>query len=156
MKRITSLIIFFMAFLTVLIMFPGVALSEPVGTFTYIKGSVDITAPGMKAVPARKGDDVNVGDIIRTKTNSKAEIALIDGSILRFAEKSRVEINEYIVEKEQTRGILKLFRGKIQNIVKKAAGGTFGRKTQNRYEVHTRPQFAASEAPTFLSFIGQI
>ncbi|RZB30238.1 MAG: hypothetical protein SRB1_02518 [Desulfobacteraceae bacterium Eth-SRB1] len=152
MKRIISLIIFFMVSLTVLIMFPVVALSETVGTFTYVKGRVDITAPGMKAVPAHKGDDVNVGDIIRTKSNSKAEIALIDGSILRFAQKSRVKINEYMVEKKQTRGILKLFRGKIQNIVKKTAAKTFGRKTQNLYEVQTPTAVCGVRGTNFFVF----
>ncbi len=111
--------------------------AAPVGEFAAVRGNVDLTAPGAPARPVSKGDPVSVGDIVRTKSGSKAEIAFSDGSIVRLAPASRLEITEYIAGKEETKGILKLYRGKIQSQVKKLFGGLFGRFRKNRYEVHT-------------------
>ncbi|MBW2027841.1 MAG: FecR domain-containing protein [Deltaproteobacteria bacterium] len=118
-------------------LFPVKAQASAVGTFTYVKGRVDITSPGERARPAHLGDEIQVGDIIRAKSKSRAEVTFVDGSVLRLAENTRVEITSYMVDKEKTDGILNLFRGKIQSIVKKRAGAVFGRKSKNRYEVRT-------------------
>lgn len=122
--------------LALLGLFPLAAQAEPVGKFTSIEGRVDITSPGEAARTAYTGDELSVGDIIRAKSKSKAEITFVDGSILRVAQKTRVEIDEYMVEEGRTTGMFNLFRGKIQNVVKKT-GGFFGFKEKNKYEVHT-------------------
>jgi len=110
--------------------------AAPAGKITKLQGRVDITSPGTSARSANTGDSILVGDIIRTKSNAKAEIEFSDGSIIRLAPGSRVEINEYMMDKKQNRGVFNLFRGKIQNIVKKSRG-FFGFGKSNRYEVHT-------------------
>lgn len=94
MKGIISL----MGFLAPLILFPLPGQAASVGDLTYIKGRVDITSPGDIARPARLGDEVHVGDIIRTKRRSKAEITFVDDNVLRLAQEIRVKITEYMVE----------------------------------------------------------
>jgi len=123
--------------LALILLFPFSALAEPVGKFTAVEGKVDITSPGEEARPAQVGDEISVGDIVRSKSKSKAEITFHDGNILRFAQNTRVKISEYKVGEEGSRGILKLFRGKIQSIVNRVLGGTFGRKKKYIFEVHT-------------------
>ncbi len=113
------------------------AFAEPVGEFSAIRGNVDITAPGAGARPAVPGDPVSVGDIVRTKSGSKAEIVFSDGSVARLAPGSRIEITEYLVGKDETKSTFRLFRGKIQSRVKNVFGGLFGLFRKNRYEVHT-------------------
>ena len=49
---------------------------------------------------------------------------------------SRMAIDEYTMGKGEDRGIMKLFRGKVQSIVKRAVG-FFGNKKKNRFEIHT-------------------
>jgi len=134
MKRIVSLMIL----LTVSWVLPAVALAaEPVGSVTFVTGAADITRPGQDAESLVKGDDVYVGDIVRTKSNAKVEITFIDDSIVRVAQKSRLQITEYMFEQEERRSTLSLFRGKIQSLVKKVAGFSFGRARKNRFEIHT-------------------
>jgi len=124
--------------------------AAPVGKFTKVKGRVDITSPGASARPAHTGDSVRVGDILRTKSRARAEIRFNDGSIMRLASGSRVEINEYMTGKKQSRGIFRLFRGKIQNIVKKSRG-FFGFKKRNRYEVHTPTAVCGARGTNYFS-----
>ncbi|NVL90004.1 MAG: FecR domain-containing protein [Desulfobacterales bacterium] len=131
MKPIRSFMV-----LALLILFPVAAHAAMVGNVTHVTGRVDITSPGETARPANVGDEVNQDDIIRTKSNSKAEVTFLDGNILRLAEETRVEIAEYVMEEEQVTGVLNLFRGKLQNIVS-TIGKEFGRDKQNHFEVHT-------------------
>jgi hypothetical protein len=100
--------------------------SEPVGKFTKVEGRIDITRPGSPAVEVKQGAEVFEKDIVRSKSNSKAEILFTDGNILRLAQNTRVEISEYINESGRRSTVLNLFRGKIQNRVKKLLGGLFG------------------------------
>jgi hypothetical protein len=130
-----------LAFLTVLLLFPLAGQAAPVGTFTHVEGRVDITSPAQAARPAHIGDDVSTGDIIRTKSGSKAEITFTDNTILRLAQKSRVEITEYLVGTQKTTVIIFLYRGKIRHTVEKALGRLFGPKKRSRFEVHS-PIFA--------------
>jgi hypothetical protein len=143
MKK-TSLII---GLLALFILVPLTVNAAPVGKFTNIEGKVDVTKPGKKAALAKLGDQVEVGDIIRTKIKSKCELTLIDGNVLRLAENSRMRITEYMIGKEQQRGTMSLFRGKIQSIVK-STGITKG----SRYEVHTPMAVCGVRGSNFFTF----
>ncbi len=134
MKRI----VFLMILLAVCWVFPpGTPAAEPVGSVTFVTGRVDVTRPGQAAEPLVKGTDIYEGDIIRTKTGAKAEITFIDESIVRVAQKSRLKVTEYMYDRQERRSTLSLFRGKIQSLVKKLAGFSFGLEKRNRFEVHT-------------------
>jgi len=148
MKKLLTLLGIFFLF----ILFPSTVLAEPVGKFTHIEGRVDITSPGEAARPAMLGDEVNAGDIIRTKSEAKAEITFVDGNILRLAKSTRMKITEYLFDKERTSGILKLYRGKIQNKVKKLLGRVFGLKKRNRFEVHTPTAVVGVRGTNFFTY----
>ena len=113
------------------------AYAVAVGKFVKVEGRVDITRPGKPAELVNVGTEIFEKDIIRSKSNSKAEILFSDGNVLRLAQKTRVEVSEYISDSNRRSTILNLFRGKIQNKVKKLFGSIFG-DDKNRYEVHTR------------------
>ena len=130
-------ILCFLGILTISFFFPVSVQAAPVGKFTFLSGRVDITSPGQAARPVQLNDDVAVGDIVRAKSRSRAEITFVDGNILRLAQNTRVEITEYMVGQEETRGSLHLYRGKIQSVVKTVLGRIFGREKRNRYEVRT-------------------
>ncbi|MBN1906598.1 MAG: FecR domain-containing protein [Deltaproteobacteria bacterium] len=110
--------------------------AESIGKFTKVEGRVDITRPGSPAEEVNAGTQVFEKDIVRSKSNSKAEILFTDGNILKLAQNTRVEISEYINESGRRSAVLNLFRGKIQNRVKKLLGSVLG-NDGNRYEVHT-------------------
>jgi hypothetical protein len=90
MKRI----VFWFAMLTVPFVFPCISQADSVGTFTYLKGRVDVTRPGQTARPAILGHRVNVGDIVRAKSRSKAEITFVDGNMLRLSQNTRIQGTE--------------------------------------------------------------
>ncbi|MBW2650906.1 MAG: FecR domain-containing protein, partial [Deltaproteobacteria bacterium] len=145
MKRTVFMIL--IVFLSVLSI---AAHATPVGKFNKVSGKVDLTRPGMPARPVYTGDEVTVGDIIRAKSKSKAEIIFVDGSILRIAQKSRVKISDYTVGKGHKSGIFNLFRGKIENVVKKS-GGLFGFKKKSKFEVHTATAICGVRGTDFFS-----
>ena len=114
--------------------------AQPVGTLTGVVGRVDITGPDQAARPAAQGDPVAAHDIIRTKSEARAEITFTDGSIVRVAPASRVEIAQYTLADDDTegRGILTLFRGKLRSIIRKGKAGWFGFGASDRsFEVKT-------------------
>src|SRR3990172_2720765 len=120
-------IIFTLFSFFILIFFPLIVCAEPVGKVSLLEGSVDILRKGKTtAETAEITMPVNIGDIIRTKNNSKAEIKFIDDSMIRIAEKSRIEIKEYLFEKggAKRKGTIGLLRGKIRSIVSKVVQNT--------------------------------
>ncbi|MEA2014237.1 MAG: FecR domain-containing protein, partial [Thermodesulfobacteriota bacterium] len=145
MKRTVFIIL--IVFLSVLSV---AAHATPIGKFSSVSGRVDLTRPGLSARPVHTGDEVTVGDIIRAKSKSKAEIVFIDGSILRIAQKSRVKISDYTVGEGHKSGIFNLFRGKIENVVKKS-GGLFGFKKKSKFEVHTATAICGVRGTDFFS-----
>jgi hypothetical protein len=109
--------------------------SGEIGQFTYTDGNVDIKHLGSSgSSPALTGQPVYQGDIIRTKSYSKAEIKFNDDSIVRIAPSSRLEIEEYLIKDDgkRDRASLLLSRGKIRTIVSKTQGDVnFSIKTPN-------------------------
>ncbi|MBW1766724.1 MAG: FecR domain-containing protein [Deltaproteobacteria bacterium] len=93
-----------------------------------------------------------MGDIIRTKSKSRAEVTFLDSSILRLAQSSRVEIKEYFKGVSRTSGVFKLFRGKIQSIIKLSLGKTFGLNKSNRFEVHTPTAVIGVRGTNFFTY----
>lgn len=132
MKKLTTISII----LSFLLVLPITALAG-VGNFTYVKGMVDVITPGEEAKSVNNGDEVSVGDIVRSRKRAKAEITFTDGTIVRLARSTRLEITEYMVKKDHTEAKLGLSRGKIQSIVPKVAGKIFGVNQPNKFEVKT-------------------
>src|SRR3989304_5159180 len=136
-RRLKIISVFLLLFL---IFLPSLAQSQTaVGKFTFVQGRVDILRqPAPRAMPVKMGDAVFVGDIIRAKSGSKAEITFKDGNIVRVAPNTRVEISEYMFDEAKGKGILKLSRGKVQAIIQEKIAkriATFGEA--NRFEIHT-------------------
>jgi hypothetical protein len=118
---------------------PLLAMAAPAGKVTRMEGNVDITRAGTTAAKALlSGEAVEVGDIVRTKSKSKAEITFADQNILRIAASSRVTIQKYLVEGDNTSGVMKLHRGMVQAIssvgfIRRLAASP----EQNKLEVNT-------------------
>jgi hypothetical protein len=73
------------------------AFGEMAGTFTFIDGRVDILKFGQdRAVPVDVAAPVSPGDIVRTKSNARAEITLVNGTVIRLAEGTRGELTSYL------------------------------------------------------------
>jgi hypothetical protein len=109
--------------LTVIVLaVPLVAHASVAGRFTMVKGKVDLLKQGkLPAIPAKVQDGVEPGDIIRTKSKSKAQLQMIDDSILTLAPESRLAIADYQYKPatKERRAVLRFFRGLMQATVKR-------------------------------------
>jgi len=111
--------------------------AQVAGKITKIDGRVDILRAGAAAVVVAKlGDSVYIGDILRTKSDGRAEITFIDKSVMTLGPKSRLGIDEYLFKPEDDRraASLKLYRGKsgfkVPKPVYAAEGSKFEMKTR--------------------------
>ncbi|MBI3753391.1 MAG: FecR domain-containing protein [Deltaproteobacteria bacterium] len=142
-------------FLLFAIAMPCIAMAAVIGKITAIVGDVDVLKPGMeRAAPAALQQSMSEGDIIRTKSNAKAEITFLDESVIRLAPGSRLEITRYLMEgSERKSGIFNLFRGKMRAIVagaRKILGVAF--REGNEFEVRTPTAVAGVKGTDFFVF----
>ncbi len=115
------------------------AYAAPVGKITKLDGKVDVLKTGQGTVGGVSlGDNVDVGDIYRAKTNSRAEITFFNKNILRIHPATRVQISQYTDDGNKSNQIMKMDRGKVeavssQEFIKKVSSFAEG----NKFEVHT-------------------
>lgn len=124
-----------------------------VGRFTVVDGRVDILRPGQTRAQAVTRDaSVTAGDIVRTKSNSFAEIVFNDGAVLKVSESSRVEIKDYELTENDKRksGLLRLLRGKIRATVPKTLGRIIPiSRGPSNFEVETPTAVAGARGTDF-------
>lgn len=124
--------------------------AETIGTTVAVSGQVDLLRGGtLPATALKKGDAVAVGDFVRTKSNSSAEILFKDGNLIKIGPRSRIDINEYAAEQD-TR-TLSLSRGKVEAIVAPPTQHET-RERPKRFEIHTPNAVAGVRGTDFLVF----
>jgi hypothetical protein len=122
--------------LALMLIFSTVAGAEVVGRLTRLEGRVDLLKGGkLPAIPLKVDDTVEPGDVVRTKSLSKAQITFIDNSILTLSPESRIAIEEFKFEPGQgkRRAVLEIFQGlalAVVNKILKAEEPDFVIKTQ--------------------------
>lgn len=128
--------------------------AAPVGKITATEGRVDVLKTGQNMVaPVVAGGPVDVGDIYRARSGSRAEIIFTNNNVMRIAPNTRVEIKEYMVEGDKSSAVMNLHRGRVQTIasqefVKKAAAFAEG----NKFEVHTPNAVAGIRGSNMITF----
>ena len=98
------------------------AQADVVGRLTQVEGRVDILRGGqLPATPVKVDDGVQPGDVLRTKSLSKAQITFIDNSTMTIAPESRVAIEAYMVDSAQNKrnAVIELFKGLAHVVVNK-------------------------------------
>ncbi len=113
--------------------------AEPAGKFTYVEGKVDVLRGGSPpAIAAKVPDNVFPGDIIRTKSNSKAELIMKDNTVLRIGQRSRIDISEYLSDEKNYKSSIKLQRGQVKAVVDKNVSRRISLSPDaNRFEIQT-------------------
>ena len=109
-------IIFILAALAI----PLTAHAAAVGRFTLIKGQVDVLKGGkVPGIPAKVQDGVEPGDVIRTKSGAKAQLSMVDASVITLAPESRLAVADYHYDPAggERRAVLRLFRGLVHTVV---------------------------------------
>ena len=113
--------------LTCLLVWGGqAALAAPVGNFLQVEGNVDLLKGGkVPAVPAKVQGAVDVGDVVRTKSDSRAEIKFVDDSVLTIAPESGITIEEYMYDASisERKAVVGVLRGLVHTAVEKVNAG---------------------------------
>jgi hypothetical protein len=102
------------------------AQGEVAGRLTLVEGQVDLLRGGqLPAIPVKVADVVQPGDVLRTKSLSRAMITFIDNSTLTISPESRVAIEEYMYNPAQKKRnvVIQLFQGLAHVVVEKVLTG---------------------------------
>ncbi len=98
------------------------AQAAAVGRFLKVEGQVDLLKGGkLPAVPAQLTAPVEPGDVIRTKSHSRAQVLFVDDTILTLAPESRVAVADYLYDgaRGYRRALLQVFQGLAHTLVKR-------------------------------------
>ena len=119
MKTWVSLVAAMLLLITGLV---ATAPAEVVGRITQVEGRVDLLKGGqLPATPVKLEDPVGLGDVLRTKSLSKAQITFIDNTVVTISPESRIAIDEYVFDpaKGKRNAVLQLFHGMALAVVSK-------------------------------------
>ena len=101
---------------------PLAAHAAVVGRFTQIRGEVNLLKGGkIPALAVKVQDGVEPGDVIRTKAKARAELTMVDDSIIILAPESRLAIADYVYnpDRGERRVMLRFFKGLVHTVVKR-------------------------------------
>lgn len=126
--------------------------ATPIAEVRVVSGPVDILRGGaLPAVPARVGDRLSMGDVVRTKRRGYAEVLFWDGALLKVSPGSRVDLGEYRSRTGMVKAHVRLARGKVEAVVDpvkfRASVKLTGRK---RFEIHTPNCVAGVKGTDFI------
>jgi hypothetical protein len=145
-----------LAILAFLFLVPELSYAEVVGEFSYVSGRVDILRVNAAEVaPVKMRDNVFMSDIVRTKSDGRAEIIFKDKTTIRLAPGTRVKVDEYVFNPDSSRktGSLSLLRGKIRAIVSKAKTGLIPVAVVNSpFTINTQTAVAGVRGTDFFVF----
>jgi hypothetical protein len=148
--------IFVLAVLWMLLNFTllaGVSIAKEVGKVTMVEGVVEVLRGGkLPAQPLKPGDVINLGDVIRTKSEARAEVTLKDGSIVRIAPRSRLDISHY--SEDGVRKVeLSMPRGMVESAVSKETAEMIKSKPKaNKFEIKTPVAVAGVRGTNFIVY----
>lgn len=103
-------------------LWPLAVQAAPVGTFIQVEGSVDLLKGGkVPGIPVKAQGAVAVGDVVRTKSQSRAQIKFVDDTVLTIAPESRITIEEYMFDaaRGERKAVVGVLRGLVHTAVEK-------------------------------------
>ena len=130
-----------------------------VGVVKKVVGRANVLRQGkFPAIKLKIGDPIFKGDILRTKSRSKLEIQLVDGSVIKIGPRSRVDITQYIKEAGKYKAIFELKRGTMGAFVSEKEVRAIKTNPQaNKFEVRTPIAIAGVRGTDFVvSQLGEL
>jgi hypothetical protein len=106
--------------LLLIMVIPSLAAAAVAGRFTQVTGQVDLLKQGkVPGIPAKVQDGVEAGDVIRTKSRAKAQLTMVDDSVITLAPETRIAIADYQFNpaRGERRAVLRYFRGLVHTVV---------------------------------------
>ena len=132
--------IFYLAFifsLALQISFPASLFADVIGKFNDIRGDVSLTRAN-SAISPKVESDVQTKDLIKTGDKSRAKLLLTDDTLLSVGQRSRLEVTEYLLDKNKRSSIVSLKAGALHTKVEKFI------EPGSKFEVHTPTAIAGA------------
>ena len=108
------------AILLLALILPASLHAAVVGRFTQVRGAVSLLKHGqISGLPVKLRDGVEPGDVIRTKARARAELTMVDNSIIVMAPESRLAVADYSYNPatSERRAVIRVFRGLVHTVV---------------------------------------
>ncbi len=151
MKNQKSIFNYLRSLILILILasFPVSAVAaDTIASIRIINGVVELLRNGkLPAIKASVGDSLSAGDLVRTKSGAYAEVRYTDGTLLKIAQRSRIDIGEQSGGKGNEFSNARLVRGKVQAIVEPTTGQAAKAK---RFEIRTPNAVAGVRGTDFV------
>ncbi|HOP86462.1 MAG TPA: FecR family protein [Syntrophorhabdaceae bacterium] len=146
MKILSSLRYFFILFIVIQLAFPLPIFAETIGKFADIRGDVTLEREKAKLKP-NVNDNVKTKDFVTTGNLSRARLLLTDDSLLNIGHNSKVEITEYLLEKNKRQSIVSLRTGALHTKVEKFLD------PDSKFEVRTPTAVAGARGTKWLTVV---
>jgi FecR-like protein len=126
---------------------PAAATAESIASVKLVSGVVELLRAGkLPAIKASAGDSLSAGDLVRTKSGGYAEVQYNDGTLLKIAQRSRVDIGDQAGGQGNDFSNARLVRGKVQAIVEPPVQSAKAR----RFEIRTPNAVAGVRGTDFV------
>lgn len=146
MKILSSLRYFFILFIVIQLALPLPIFAETIGKFADIRGDVTLEREKAKSKP-NVNDNVKTKDFVTTGNLSRARLLLTDDSLLNIGHNSKVEITEYLLEKNKRQSIVSLRTGALHTKVEKFLD------PDSKFEVRTPTAVAGARGTEWLTVV---
>jgi len=109
----------------ILILIMGLVVAAPAevaGRLTMVEGRVDLLKGGqLPSVEAKLENPVSTGDVLRTKSLSKAQVTFSDNTVMTISPESRIAFEEYMYDAGHGKrsAVINLFQGMVLTVVSK-------------------------------------
>ena len=127
------------------ILSPGLWAAQPAGRVTALEGHADVTRGHAPARPLALHDPLFTGDVLRTKSASRLEVELRDGSRLTLDENTRLVLDRYLTG-DAPEGIFEVIRGRVRSLV----GDLFSRRRES-FRLRTPTSILGVQGTDFLT-----
>lgn len=146
MKTKPFLRFFLVFFIALQIAFPLPVFADTIGKFADIRGDVGLERAKTQLKP-NVDDPVQTKDSVATGKLSRARLLLADDSLLNIGHNSKVEITEFLLEKNKRKGIVSIKTGALHTKVEKFLD------PNSKFEVHTPTAVAGARGTEWLTVV---
>jgi hypothetical protein len=128
--------------------FSPAALAETSGSFTVVKGDVQVTSKEGKTEKARIGKKVVPSDIITSGPDSRAKIVMIDKNIINISPDTKLALEKYVFDSASNNKqvTLNVMYGKVRATVEQKYDGD-----RNKFQIKTPSAVAGVRGTDFLT-----
>ena len=138
----------FIVMLALQILFPVQVFADVVGKFNDIRGDVSLTRANAAITP-KVEEAVQTKDVVATGDKSRAKLLLTDDTLLSVGQKSRLEVTEYLLDKNKRTSIVSLKAGALHTKVEKFI------EPGSKFEVHTPTAVAGARGTEWLTVVSE-